>query len=83
MTPSAPGPSDELVETERVDVRLVQQIARTLDRDPTALPPLAWVVDLDALSTLMRNGQVSVTFRYEGCEVSIGRDGGIDVSPLE
>lgn len=44
------------------------------------LPPLAWEVDLDALSTLATNGHVSITFEYEGCDVRIHKDGTVSIS---
>jgi hypothetical protein len=79
VTHPASGSSDGVVADDRLEVRLVRQIARTLDRDPMDLPPLAWEVDLDALSTLVTDGQVSITFEYEGCDVRIDRDGTVSV----
>jgi hypothetical protein len=80
VTTPASGSSDGIVAGGRLDVRLVRRIARTLDRDPMDLPPLAWEVDLDALSTLATNDQVSVAFEYEGCDVRIDTDGSVSIS---
>ncbi|MUV57322.1 HalOD1 output domain-containing protein [Halogeometricum sp. CBA1124] len=80
VTTPASGSSDGIVAGGRLDVRLVRRIARTLDRDPMDLPPLAWEVDLDALSTLATNGHVSITFEYEGCDVRIHKDGTVSIS---
>jgi hypothetical protein len=80
VTTPASGSSDGIVAGGRLDVRLVRRIARTLDRDPMDLPPLAWEVDLDALSTLAANEQVSVAFEYEGCDVRIDTDGSVSIS---
>jgi hypothetical protein len=80
VTTPASGSSDGIVAGGRLDVRLVRRIARTLDRDPMDLPPLAWEVDLDALSTLATNDQVSVAFEYEGRDVRIDTDGRVSIS---
>lgn len=71
------------VEGESIDVVLVRRIARTLDEDPTDLPPLAWQVDLDALKTLLADSRVSVSFEYEGCDVRIDEDGDVTVTRRE
>ena len=83
VTDGAPDPSDgpDDGEGERFDVRLVRAIARTLDRDPLDLPPLAREVDLEALSALAGNGRTAVSFEYEGCEVEIGPAGDVSVAP--
>ncbi|ELZ29820.1 hypothetical protein C474_12326 [Halogeometricum pallidum JCM 14848] len=82
MTAAASGPSNEREDGEEFAVRLVREIARALDRDPLDLPPLAREVDLEALSSLVRDGRTAVSFEYEGCEVEIEPSGDVSVAPL-
>lgn len=82
MTATASGPSNDRNDGEEFAVRLVREIARVLDRDPLDLPPLAREVDLEALSSLVREGRTAVSFEYEGCEVEIDPNGGVSVAHL-
>ncbi|MDS0296329.1 HalOD1 output domain-containing protein [Halogeometricum luteum] len=83
MTADASGPPDGTDDGtgERFEVRLVRAIARTLDRDPLDLPPLAREVDVEALSALAGNGRTVVSFEYEGCDVEVGPGGAVSVAP--
>lgn len=63
--------------------RIVIAIARAEDVDPVAVrPPLAEVVDLDALERLVdgSSGLVRVTFDYRGWTVELHADGSVDLS---
>lgn len=68
-------------------VAIVEAVAATTGREPTNLPPLYEYVDGEALDTLLqsgsgsRPGDIEVTFRYEGVQVSVRSDGSIVIVP--
>lgn len=73
-----------------VFVTIVQEVAEIRDLDPLEMPPMAEVIDLDALDRLFdrectdgRNGQPRLEFRYAGCTVSVDATEGVDVQPIE
>lgn len=68
---------------EDVCFTIVDTVATLTDTDPIELDPIGNVVDTDALSTLfgspneLRRHDASLTFRYEGCTVSVDSDGNV------
>jgi hypothetical protein len=62
-----------------LDVRIVEAVASTLDKDPLDVPPLGHSIDVEAVATLA-NGQTAVSFEFEECEVFVAND---DVSVSE
>lgn len=73
--------SRDFVEDGGVTPAVVEAILDALDLDSPRLdPPLYDVLDPDALETLFRfEGTVSVTFRYQGADVTVRNDGEITV----
>lgn len=68
---------------ESIASRIVSAVARAEDVEPVAIrPPLAEVVDPDALERLVdgSSGLVRVTFDYCGWTVEIRADGSVDLS---
>ncbi|MFD1599316.1 HalOD1 output domain-containing protein [Halobellus rarus] len=67
---------------------VVEAVAEATHTDPTRLRPLYEVVDTDALDALITGDSerprapdgLSVTFRYEGCDVAVYGDGRTVVS---
>lgn len=71
---------------------VVRAVAAAESVDETELPPLFHAIDPDALDALFESGRReptavrstgSVTFRYDGYEVSVAADGTVDVEPQE
>lgn len=64
---------------------VVETVADALETDPTELGPLYEAVDPDALDRLFeaphRFASGRVTFRFEGCNVTVDADGWVVVSP--
>ncbi|WP_276236737.1 HalOD1 output domain-containing protein [Halobaculum marinum] len=64
----------------------MEAVADALDSDPSTLkPPLATVVDPDALDSLADSPpecSVEVTFTYANCLISL-TDGTVEVQPTE
>lgn len=59
---------------------VITAVAVIRDRDPTDLPPLADVVDTDALGDVFRTsqdgaGNLEVSFDYAGFRVTVSGDG--------
>lgn len=92
----SPGGSPEAVETQfdwtetspLVAVLRTVSIARNCDR--TEMEPLAEYVDADALRAVVREGEgragdrsVSVSFSYDGHDVTVETDGTVVVRPTE
>lgn len=70
----------------RVSERIVESVAVYRDADVTALPPLYGYVDPDALDALFEtpdDGESApvetVQFVYDGAQVTVHRDGSVDV----
>lgn len=68
--------------SESVTVAVIRAVAEETGRDPTELRPIANVLDPDALEAIYANASadnpIELTFRYEGCTVSVDQDS-IDV----
>lgn len=87
------GPDTGRYETryERYDEMLfevVRAVATVLDEDPTALPPLRAIVDADGLEDVLHpptdagtQTDLTVSFTYAGCRVTVTRKGVIEVVP--
>lgn len=73
---------------ESVCFTIVETVAEMTDSDPLELEPLGTVVDTDALATLFGGSErlpghdAYLTFRYEGCIVSVDGEGSVSVSRL-
>lgn len=68
---------------ERCIETVIEKVVAREQRGPTELPPLADILDPDALSTLIdsANGElVSVQFTYCGYAVTVDSAGTVDVS---
>lgn len=84
------GRSSEPVRTqhrESTTEAVVLAVAREREVEPTALEPLASVVDPDALDALFpregsepSRGPESMEFSYSGCDVVVNRDGAIELT---
>lgn len=65
-------------------MRLLDEVADVRDVDPVSLtPPLASVVDPDALDAITRtpaDADVTVEFTYAGCRITLSGDD-VDVTP--
>lgn len=72
-------------ETERPSTTIREAVAAATGRAPRLLPPLDRHVDIEALESFLVSGTgpsdgcLTVSFDYEGVEVTVDTDGGIDV----
>lgn len=70
---------------EEPSTAIVEAVAATTGRDSSALSPLHEHIDTEALDALLTFGadpdaqRLSLSFVYEGVEVTVDADGGIDV----
>lgn len=64
---------------------VVETVAAATGREPLALPRLYDAVDSDALDSLFRSGDedVSASFGFAGCEVTVRGDGVVAVRPAD
>ena len=69
---------------------VVRAVAATLDAAPSQIEPVSDVVDTDALEALFSprsegspRDEGSVSFTFEGCDVTVHADGEIVVRPAE
>lgn len=65
-------------------IAVVEAVAATTGREPTALPPLMNAVDADALDELFTgdgDGLLQLTFEYAGTTVVLYRNGRVVVFP--
>ena len=69
---------------------VVRAVASILGEEPTDLPPLTTVVDPDGLARILMPSagmgpppDLTVSFTYEGCFVTVTRSGSIEVVPPE
>lgn len=77
-------PADERAPSAAV----IESVATMIDSDPATITPLFDVVDPDALDRLCdaairgpnRDAPLTVSFRYEGCAVTVHADGRLTVS---
>ena len=72
---------------ERIDhaSNVIEAVARAKDVDPLELSPLHYDVDTDALNAFVSHGErgLTVSFEYEGCQVSVHGDGRVVVEQSE
>ena len=65
-------------------VDIVGEVARLSGTSPLELAPLASIVDTDALAALIegsaRDGEVLVTFTYEGFQVTADNTGAFEIT---
>lgn len=67
----------ELEPDEPVTDGVIEAVSEVYDLEPTSLEPLYSVLDPDALDALFKPGDSSnltVEFRYNGCEVQVTSD---------
>lgn len=65
-----------------VGTAVVSSVAAVAGVEPTALPPLHWSLDTDALDSIVGAGRgdgVTVTFTYAGYRVSVDGEGSIRI----
>ena len=68
---------------------VVVVVATALGREPQNLPPLQSVIDTDALDKLLAGSSTgpgncdSISFTYEGFEVTVTSEGVIKANPVE
>lgn len=88
-TMTRPSPTDPDAPPTSVTAAVVEAVAVHRSVDPVTLePPLHDVIDTDALESLFaptRRGSRSgtVTFVYDGLEVTVDADGTVDVEDVE
>ena len=73
---------------ESASLAIVTVVATAMDRNPIDLPPLESAIDTDALEQLVAvpsgvQGCASISFRYEGFEVTVAGEGQIEAVPIE
>lgn len=79
----------EIADNESVSTAVVYAVSDVVGRDPVSLPPLANVIDPDALDTLFRpwNGdghsRGHVSFRYANCRVTVDDGEQVTVDQLD
>lgn len=72
---------------DSVPLTIVNAVATTTGTASTDLPPLAEVIDPDAVETLFESvagptaADGQLTFRYAGCTVVVESDGGVSATP--
>jgi hypothetical protein len=76
--------SNDWTETSSPSVSLVHALAAVGDAPLHELPPLQHLFDVDALDTLLQTAaasgaDVSVSFTYEGVELSVESDGTVRI----
>jgi hypothetical protein len=72
---------DKWTELDQPSMMVVEAVASATNRSATELPPLQETLDVDALNTLLKGQQSSVTvsFRYADTTVSVSENGSIEV----
>ncbi len=73
---------------ESASLAVVTVVATVLDRNPIDLPPLESTIDTDALNRLVTGSAGvqlcdSISFKYEGVEVTVTSEGQIEANPTE
>jgi hypothetical protein len=67
--------------SEDLLIRITEAVAASSGVDPLALPPLARVIDVEAVETLVAgDGFRRLTFTYHGHRVTVDGDGQVRVS---
>ncbi|MFB6172600.1 MAG: HalOD1 output domain-containing protein [Haloarculaceae archaeon] len=68
--------ADNVRDGDRPTSAVVAAVAERKGVEPTALPPLAGAVDVDALDAVVRgDGGAQVTFEYAGYRATVDEDG--------
>lgn len=69
---------------------VIETVAIAADCEPTGLEPLYDAIEPDALNTLIRSmetnltdGDATVTFAFDGYQVTVQRDGSVIVRPYK
>lgn len=76
-------------EAVSANAAVIDSVAAVLHRDPLDIEPLYRSVDTDSLDALVQTARtkespyVSVSFRFEGADVTVRADGTIVVAPDE
>lgn len=74
---------------DSTSLAVVSLVATALDRAPLDLTPIHSVIETDALDKLFTEGSTergnsdSTSFRYEGFDVTVTREGVIEAVPIE
>lgn len=77
-TQSAPNQLDDLV------VKITSEVGKASGTEPTNLPPVGAVVDMEGLNALVYSDNLcEITFSYYGYLVTVTRDGDVRVSSSE
>ncbi|WP_336036050.1 HalOD1 output domain-containing protein [Halobacterium yunchengense] len=81
------GDVDARVQADRLSEGVVEAVAAATGEDPASMPSLYEVLDPDALDALFRPGSAPsppgtgrVSFRYNGCDVTVHADGRVLVA---
>ncbi|MFB6140823.1 MAG: HalOD1 output domain-containing protein [Halosimplex sp.] len=73
---------------DSLTLAIVEAVAAKRDADPFDLPPLGTYIDTEALATFFEaidggdGGSRSVSFEYDGAEVTVDDGGDVRVAPL-
>lgn len=75
-------------ETDVPSLDVVRTVAIATQMEPAAMRPLSAAIDPTALDGFLASGRPSgrprtLSFRFEGCAVTVDSDGRIAVEPLE
>lgn len=74
-------------ETVDPTTAVANHLAEVKHCDPIELSPIYDTVDTDGLDSVLRpaaaDATVTVTFPHDGFEITVGSDGGIEISPPE
>lgn len=78
-------PSTRWTDFDRPSTAVVEAVAEATGRDVTAIEPLQYSIDTDALDALVTASEqpgdgVVVSFEYEGVGVRLNGDGTLDVN---
>jgi len=79
---AATTPPSKAADSDSLLLNITEAVAEHTDTDPTQLPPLASVVDIEAVTDLVDSDQFhELTFSYQGLVITIGPDRDIQVTP--
>lgn len=68
---------------ESIGLAIIEAVAEIHHVDSNDLhPPLAEIVDPDALETIFQDDTGELRFSYHGCQVSVSHDGTVEVTPM-
>lgn len=74
---------------DSASMAVVSIVSNALDRDPTDLPPIHSTVDTGSLDVILSGtgtrpqGVGTVSFQYEGFEVTVYSEGFVEADPIE